>query len=197
MRKEIFLNELRYKLKGLPEKDIEDRISFYSEAIDDRIDEGKSEEEAVAELGSIDDIVNDIAKETPLVKLVKEKVTPKRSLNAWEIVLLVIGFPLWFPLVLTALILCLVAYLLIWVLVIVTYSVEMGLIGSSIWGLVAFFGYLSSGTFNPVPLGIFVMAGGAAILFIYACIGATKGTFVLSKNIITSIKASFIKKGSK
>ena len=131
MKKEEFLSELRNKLNGLPKDDVDNRINFYGEMIDDRIDDGKTEEEAVADIGTVDDVVNDIAKDTSLVKLVKEKVKPKRSLRAWEIVLIVLGFPLWFPLALTALILCLVAYLLIWVLVIVTYSVEISLIASS------------------------------------------------------------------
>ena len=47
MNKEEFLSELRTKLSGLPQEDIEERISFYSEMIDDRMEDGISEEEAV------------------------------------------------------------------------------------------------------------------------------------------------------
>ena len=81
MKKEQFLDELRNKLKGLPKEDLDDRILFYEEAIDDRMADGKSEEEAVADLGSIDWIVNEIAKDVPLTKLVRERVKPKRSLR--------------------------------------------------------------------------------------------------------------------
>ena len=56
MNKEEFLSELRTKLSGLPQEDIEERISFYSEMIDDRIDEGMDEEAAVAAVGHLDDI---------------------------------------------------------------------------------------------------------------------------------------------
>ena len=45
MKKEEFLTELRSKLNGLSKKEIDERINFYSEMIDDRISEGKSEEE--------------------------------------------------------------------------------------------------------------------------------------------------------
>ena len=108
MTKQEFLTALREKLQGLPQKDVDERISFYEEMINDRIDDGKTEEEAVADIGSVDLIVEEIARDTSLVKLVKEKITPKREIKAWEIVLLVLGFPLWFPLALTALILALV-----------------------------------------------------------------------------------------
>ena len=192
MNKKEFLNELESKLVGLPKEDISDRIDFYSEMIDEKVHEGKSEEEVIKELGSTDDIVKEIAYEIPLTKLVKQKVKPKRQLKAWEIVLIILGFPLWLPLVLVAFILCLVAYLLIWVLVIVTYVVELALVVGSIGSLVAFF---LSGA-NAVYLGLALMYAGAAILLVFGCIGATKLTLKLSKKIITKIKTSFMKKGN-
>ena len=197
MTKNTFLNTLRDRLNGLPKEDIEDRLSFYSEAIDDRIDDGKSEEEAVADLGSIDDIVNEIAKDTPLYKLVKEKVKPKRSLRAWEIVLICACFPIWFPLLITALVLILVAYLLIWVFVIVAYAVELALLVSSLGALIAFFATLVNGAMNLMPLGASIMCLGAAILFAFGCVAITKATIKLSKTIIVGIKKAFIKKGNK
>lgn len=197
MKKEEFLAELRSKLSGLPKEDIDNRIEFYNEMIEDRIDEGKSEEEAVADIGAVDEIVNEIAKDTSLAKLMKERIRPKRALRAWEIVLIVLGFPLWLPLVLVGIVLALVAYLLIWILVLVTYAGEIGLIGWSIASLVAFFGSLSQGAFSWMYLGASIMAAGGAILLFFGCIGATKLTLRLSKKIITGIKASFIKKGNK
>ncbi len=197
MKKDEFLLELRSQLVGLPKEDVDNRIAFYSEMIDDRIDEGKSEEEAVAEVGGVDKVVEDIATDTPLTTLVKEKVKPKRSLRVWEIILIAVGFPLWFPLALVALILCLVCYLLIWILVLVTYVVETSLLGSSVWFLITFFGYLSGGEFHLISLAASIMCAGGAALFVFACIGATKLTIKLSAKIIKGIKTSIIKKGSK
>lgn len=42
MNKQDFLGALRRGLLGLPEEDIENSVEFYSEMIDDRIDEGRS-----------------------------------------------------------------------------------------------------------------------------------------------------------
>ena len=199
MTKKEFLSELRSKLQGLPSEDIDERVSFYEEMINDRMDEGKTEEEAVAEIGSVEDVVREIAKDTPLVKLVKEKMKPRRRIRAWEIVLIVLGFPLWFPLLITALVLIMVFWILVWVLVIVTYTVEIALSAASVAGVVAFMAYFLNGEMNYAAIGASIMCAGTAILFVFACIGATKGSIALTKGIITGIKMLFIgkKKGDK
>ena len=81
MNKQEFLAELRKRLSGLPQADIEERIVFYSEMIDDRTEEGSTEEEAVSAIGFVDDVVSQIFSETPLTKLVKEKVKPESMGN--------------------------------------------------------------------------------------------------------------------
>ena len=192
MTKKEFLSSLRSKLQGLPPSDIDERISFYSEMIDDRMDEGKSEEEAVSEIGNVDDVVMDIAKDTPLVKLVKEKMKPKGRIRPWEIVLLVLGFPLWFPLLITFFVLVLVFWIVIWVLAIVTYVLEAAFAATSVAGVVAFAAYFLNGQTNYTALGASVMCAGAAILMVFGCIGATKGCIALTKSIITGIKMLFI-----
>ena len=47
MNKELFLSSLRESLDGLSGEDIAERLAFYSEAIDDRMEDGLTEEEAV------------------------------------------------------------------------------------------------------------------------------------------------------
>ena len=44
MNKQEFLAELRKGLSGLPQDDIEERLIFYDEMLEDRIEEGLSEE---------------------------------------------------------------------------------------------------------------------------------------------------------
>lgn len=196
MRKKEFLDELRGKLEGLSESDREDRIAFYSEMIDDRIDEGKSESEAIREIGSVNDIVEQIAQSTSLVRLVKERVAPKRSLKDWEIVLLILSFPLWFPLLVTVLALVFTFYTLIWVFVIVTFAVEFSLIATGACGIVVFFAYLiDNSSLNLIALGSSLLGFGGAIIMLFACVFATKITLKMSKKILLTIKMSFIKKG--
>ena len=56
MNKQEFLDRLRKGLSGLPQAEREERLLFYSEMIDDRMEEGLTEEEAVAALGSLEEI---------------------------------------------------------------------------------------------------------------------------------------------
>ncbi len=195
MQKQEFLAQLKKRLAGLPKKDLEDRLAFYEESIEDRKAEGKSEEEAVAEIGTVDEVVQQIAADTPLVKLVKEKTKPKRALRAWEIVLLILGFPLWFPLLLVGLVLFLVAYLLVWIGVIVTYAIEAALLTTSVGGIITFFMTFIEGQPNIAALGYSLAGAGGALLFVFACVWATRGTLKLSKRILIGIKTSFIGKG--
>ena len=194
MNKKEFFALFRKELAGLPKDDLENRVSFYEEMIDDRMAEGKSEEEAIRDLGSVEEIVNQIAEETSLVKLVKEKVKPNRKIKGWEIALIIVGFPLWFPLLLTGLILLFVAYLLTWVFTIVAYVIEASFAIVSVSGLVVFIAYILGGGFSLLPLGASIACLGATILFGFVCYYITKGNIKLSKNIFIWIKRGFMRK---
>ena len=102
MNKNEFLNLLQKRLNGLPQTDIERSLEFYGEMIEDRIEEGMTEQQAVEEIGSVDEAVTQILSDTPLQRLLKEKARPSHKLRAWEIVLLALGSPIWASLLLAA-----------------------------------------------------------------------------------------------
>ena len=197
MTREIFFNELRGKLKGLPKDDIETRIAFYDEMINDLMDEGLSENDAINKIGPVDKIVDEIASDTSLTKLVKERIRPKRKMSAMEIVLLIVGFPLWFPLLLTAFILTLVGYLLIWVLVLVMYVIEFSLGAVVLSGIVVFAMTLFEEALNYVAIGSAIFACGAILLTFPLTKLVTKLTIKLSRNIVLGIKRKFVRRGEK
>ena len=91
MSKQEFLDQLRAGLAGLPQQDINERLTFYSEMIDDRVEEGLTEEAAVAGMDSVDKIVSQTLSEIPLSKIVKERVSSKRSMPAWAVMLIIIS----------------------------------------------------------------------------------------------------------
>ena len=62
MTKLEFALELTGPLSFLPWEETEERVNFYSEMIDDRMEEGFSEEEAVAQIGSVEEIAAQIVK---------------------------------------------------------------------------------------------------------------------------------------
>ena len=196
MYKEQFLNELRRGLSGLPQDDIDERISFYSEMIDDRIEDGMPEEEAVAQIGPVNDIVQQVTADIPLSKLVREKVKPKRSLKVWEIILIVIGSPIWVSLLIAAFAVMFSLYAALWVVVISIYAVNLALAAEAVCCLPAAVVYLIKG--NPAGAGFAVGAGlvcaGLAILLFFACIKITKGVLKLTKKMLMKIKTLFIRK---
>lgn len=195
MKKEEFLSELESRLSGLPSEDINERIEFYSEAIDDRMEEGLSEEEAVSQIGSVDEVVNQIASETPLSNLIKEKISRRKKLKAWEIVAIICGFPIWLPLFIVGFVLALVFYILLWVMVIVAYSVEISLVVSCIAGFIGAFMSLASGEFQLMYLAIAILSLGCSVLLYFGCVAATKFSLDLTKRVFLFIKKKLIGRG--
>jgi len=60
MNKEEFINKLRKRLNILEDGEIEDIVSEYEGYIDEKVSLGKTEEEAVKELGDFEEIVSDL-----------------------------------------------------------------------------------------------------------------------------------------
>ena len=192
MNKKEFFALFRQELSGLPKDDLEERVAFYEEIINDKMDEGKTEEQAIAELDSVQTIVEQIASETSLVKLVKEKYKPKRSLRGWEITMLILGFPLWLPLLITGLVLVFVFYVLTWLITIVAGAVEVSLASAGVYSIICFFGSIIDGNADLMLLGMGIGGMGAAILFIFVCIYAFKLNLQISKGLFLGIKKSFM-----
>ena len=193
MRKDEFLKELEKRLMGLPKDEIESRVSFYSEMIDDRVEEGKTEEEAIEDLGGTDEVVKKIVGETKIVSLVKNKIKPKRRISGFEIALIIVGFPLWLPILIVFSVLLFVAYLMLWILVIVTYSVEAAIVAASASGYIRFvMEFLDTHSINEGALAVGLLGTGVALIFLFVCGGATKVSFRITKNILFSIKNRLI-----
>ena len=121
MNKSEFLNSLSEGLKGLPQNEIAERLTFYGEMIDDMVEEGKTEQEAILELESPESIAAAIISETPITKIVKARVKQNRGLKAWEIVLIVLGFPVWLPILISSLVVILSFYIVVWCIIFLNY----------------------------------------------------------------------------
>ena len=198
MTKQAFIDKLTVELAALPQDviDVEERIGFYSEMIDDRIEAGLSEEDAVAACGNIEDIISQIISEIPLGKLVKEKIKPKRSIAWWEILLIILGSPLWITLLAALFAIVIAVYAVIWSCIASIWAVDVALAGAFLGGAVSSILLFCTAT---VPsgiamLGIALFSAGAALAFFFVCRIATVGTAKLTKKIAIGIKRLFIKK---
>ena len=196
MNKQEFLKQLQDGLSGLPKADAQERLAFYSEILDDRMEDGLPEEEAVAELGSVDDIVRQIVAETPLTKIAKEKIKRTRKFQTWEIVLLAVGSPIWVSLLICAFSVVLSLYVSLWSVIIALWAVFGALAGCGAGGVAAGILFAVSGQ---VHAGIATVAAalacaGLAIVMFFACSAATKGILWLTKKVGLGIKNRLVKK---
>ena len=196
MNKVEFLAQLRKGLSMLPQEDIEERLTFYSEMIDDQIEEGLSEEEAVFAAGSVDDIVKQVISDISPEKISKERIKLKRHIKAWEIILLALGAPVWFSLVIAAIVVIFSLYVSLWSVIVSLWAVFGSFVAGGFAGLVSGIAFLAE---SQVLSGIIVIdaaivLSGLSIFIFYGCKATTKGTLKLTKKIAVLIKSCFSRK---
>ena len=199
MTKQEFFEVLKLKLSGLPQGDVKERLSFLSEMIDDRMEEGLSESEAVAAIGSTDEIAAQIISEFPLSKIVKQRASTKIKLRVWEIVMLCLGSPIWLSLLIAAIAIVISVYAVLWSALLCLWTVPASLIGGFIAGITSgvVFIVTQSVATGIALIGLGLLCAGLAIFSVFGCIAATKGSVYLSKKIFLGIKLLFVGKGDK
>lgn len=198
MNKYDFLLALEDRLTGLPEADRQASLDFYAEMLDDLTEGGMTEAEAVASLGSVDAIAEEILLEMPLPKLVKAKMK-KRRLSGLEITLLAVGFPIWFPILIALLAVMFAIYISLWAVVLSLYAADLALAVSVPASLIAAIALFASG--QPAAALLFLGAGlvlaGLTVLWLLLCNLTAKGMWQLGKLTLRGIKACFIRKEGK
>lgn len=195
MNKQTFLEKLRKGLSSLPKDEIEERLNFYSEMIADRQEEGYTEEEAVALAGNLDEIITQILSETPAPKTEINKNSHNKTQNIWLIILLILGFPIWFPILIAVFAIVFSVYVTLWSVIVALWSVFGAIIGCAVGGIIGGSIIALNGSHLPgfAILGAGIVCSGVAILFFFGCKFATKGLALLTYKPFLWIK-SFIRK---
>ncbi len=196
MNNQEFLAALRKGLEGLPQEDIERSVEFYAEMIADCMEDGATAEEAIADIGTPEEVVSQILEETSLPKLIKAKVKPRRSLSVLDIVLLILGAPLWIPLLIAVAAILFSIYVVIWSILIVVYAVNLSFAAGFPAGILASFTYIEDGNFAGCILfiGCGLVCGGLAILLFFGANQMAKGICNLSRYIWRKMKSCFFRK---
>ena len=196
MNKQDFIASLRASLSGLPKQDVEDSLNFYSEMIDDRIEEGLTEQEAVLAIGSVTTVSSQIIADIPLSKIAKEKIKPKRGLRAWEILLLALGSPIWLSLLIAAFAVVFSLYVSVWSVIISLWAVFASLVAFVAGGIIAGIIFIVVGNVltGVCMIGTALVCAGLSIFGFFGCKVATKGLLCLTKKLALGIKKCFVKK---
>lgn len=203
MRKEAYLDLLRMKLMEADIPGIDQMVDFYAEMIDDRMEDGMMEEEAVASMENIDSIVSQARADRPITDLVTARMKESHEAAKKEghgtrwMVLAIIGFPVWFPLLVAFFAVLLAVYVSLWAVVIALYAVEFALgIGAAalfVGGFGVLFGWIPFVTFM-AGWGIALMAAGLFLL-LWKPISSLAGLLIrVIKATFRKIKGIFVKR---
>ena len=128
MNKQSFLEKLAFELKGIPWQEIQKQKAYYEEMLDDMLEDGMTEEQAVEKLGDPVTIAREILQEPGVKRVVldpsQKRVMPgpapagnrqqsgqeprqaqpaapqdnKKTMKIVTIVLLILGAPIWISL---------------------------------------------------------------------------------------------------
>ncbi len=187
MKKNAFLRELCIRLSDLPTQDIKRSLDFYSEMIDDRMEDGLSEEDAVRRIGTPAAAAAQILQELPITTLARARVGGQKS--ALTIALIIAGSPIWISLLAVAFSLTIAIFAVLFSILAVLFSlfvslwaVELSFVAGAIAGIV---GCPLLIIFHAeVLLGILLLGAGLilaalTIFFYYGAIHGTKGLLFL------------------
>ena len=189
MTKDEFISCLSQRLSGLTVTERNDRLRFYSEMIDDRMEEGMSEEEAVSAVGSIDAIVAQILAEASVNSRTEASGNPGRRIPWGIILLLVLGSPVWLSLLISVFAVVFSLWVSLWAAVISLWAVVVSVVLCGLLLTLAGIGIL----FKSFPLGLAMIgvgllcAGLSIFLFFgfkWITIGAAKLTQIFGKLIL-------------
>ena len=181
MKRQEFLEKLKNALWAMPEADQQRSVDYYGEMIDDRMEDGLSEEEAVAAIGDVDEIVKQILTESPRPPQVVQTAAPKRNrIPVWLIVLLVLGFPVWGAIVISVAAVVLSIWVSLWSIVVSLYATTFALGVSALGCILGSFFMIGGGTLV-VAWGAALVCAGLAIVFFLLSNLAAKGMVKLTK----------------
>ena len=197
MTKQIFLNELAAALHQLPREERYRTLNYYDELIDDRMEDGQGEEEAVASLGDPEQIVREILGEET-----EEQESKSTGRKVWLIVLLILGFPLWGTLLIAGIVLLLCVYICPFIPVIVLGALAIGFLLAAILGAVGLpflvldvglmAGGLPAGLFQ---LGLSITLLGLSVLCALGFYFTGKATVKAGRELWRRFRRSVSKKG--
>lgn len=164
MKKQEYLDRLGELLACLPAERVAEAQAFYAEAIDDRMEDGMSEADAVAQLDAPGVEAERILDELPAVPRAVVKTRRKSRVLMW--VLIILGSPLWLALAIAFASVALAVYVCIWIMAACIWVVALAFAVLLPVGVVAAWWGLLAGTvpFALGMLGIGLVCGGIAAL---------------------------------
>lgn len=192
MTKAEYLRRLRACLEQMPPEEREEQLAYYEELFDDMLEDGMSEEEAALKLGSPESVAETLLTEIPMATLVKNRVKKEGRPKALTIVLLILGAPLWLPLLISFLAVLLALLITLWA-VGLSLGVVLPAVGISLLaaGGAALIGYVTLPLLY--ALGFLIGGGGVLILGVLLIAAIVRGLVLLCRWIWRGCKKAMLK----
>ena len=193
MNRQDYLGALQRALEQMPPEEREKQLAYYDELIQDMCEDGMSEEEAAARLGEPNTVAQELLAELPLSTLVKTRIRSGGSLSPLVIALLILGFPLWFPLLVSCGAVVLSLIITLWALFVSYAVVAVALLIAAIALVFALpLGYVESSPL--MAAGLLLASAGAGILLALSLPPLARLLGRVTKAIGRGVKSIFIKK---
>ena len=188
--KEKYLSAIRQGLSDLPMNEVKERISFYSEMIDDRVEDGLTVDEAIREIGPVTSVVRQVIAELggkeQGEKKEKEKA-PRTKRGAGYIALVISSSVIWLPLLIVGAAALASVYVSLWSIVVslwvAAWSVVVSLwaafvslIGASLYAVAAGVATLvmDKDIYGALLIGAAIVMAGLSILIFFAARALSK-----------------------
>ena len=194
MNKQEYLGALEYALAQMPPEEREKHLAYYDELICDMCEDGMSEEEATSRLGDPNAVAQELLAALPLATLVKTRIRSGGSLSPLVIALLVLGFPLWFPLLASVFAVVLSLLITLWALF-VSYAAVVFALGlcAVATPLALVFGFAEGSPL--VLIGLALTSAGLCVLGALLIPPLFRSLAALCRAVVRGVKSIFIKKG--
>ena len=176
MTHDEFLGRLGELLACLPAEQVEETKAFYAEAIADRIEDGMSEEEAVAAMGTPGEVAEATLNDLPAVPRAIARTRRRSTALLW--VLTIVGSPVWAPLLVAFAAVVVTVYVCIWVLALCVWAIAATLCAV---GAVSFVLAAAGVAIGHAPYAIAMLGCGFA--FVGAALFVGAGAWEASKQI--------------
>lgn len=194
MNKTEYLAALEGALSGLPQEEIKKSLDFYTEILDDAVENGETEEAAVERLGSVEETAQKIINETPLAKLVKENVK-KHHWSGAQIALIVILSPFWLPVAASVFAVFVSLYISLWAVAAAMFASCAGLAaGGLALAAAAVFIAASDIPKAMLSLGIGLICMGCSVFVFFASVIFSKIIIRLTAYTVRKIKNRFVRR---
>ena len=192
MKKDEFMSKLDKALENITEQEKIEILAYYQEIIDDKIDSGLDEDDAVRSVGTVEEIISQVLVEET------EKPQASKGYNKRLLIVLIAGAPLWIPLILATLSVIVSVYVSAWAIVVSLCATELSLIVASPLSIISSFvimftdnlatGFLTLGA-SIFALGIVLIAFVPIVKLVKYSMNLTKKSVILIINMIKGGKS--------